>query len=129
MKYIKRIFENNMPKLTVRTLKYFDWYEISKLIEAKFGYDANSDYWKDFMTDNYDAGNPRRGGIGHMNLYYFGPRPKDCENDKEELERSETVFGWTNKDEQTKLFKNITHFIWDTVESEVEDIESCYFRF
>lgn len=133
MKHIKIFEANNKPaKLRKRTLTYIEsWHEMEKLIEAKFGYEATRKYWSRFMVDDItmsDIGQVRKGGIGHMNLYYFGPRPNDP--DPEEQERAKTVFGWTEKTEQDKLFKAITHFIWDTLEPlGIDDVEQVYFKF
>lgn len=35
---------------------------------------------------------------------------------------SGSVFGWSNENDSLKLLKEITHFIWNTVEEQIDDI-------
>ena len=114
-----------------KTLSYFNWAEMFKLIKDKFGEKSSRAFWVDHMCSDLDPSNPRRGGIGHINLFYFGPREKDCQQDPEYAKQRDKYFNWTDKNAQMKLFKSIMHFIWDTLEEQLDpnDIEMCYFDF
>ena len=124
-----------MIQRKTKKIEYFDWDEMEKLIAAKFGKGKADKYWSDFVRD-VDYTNPRSGGeIGHMNLFYYGPREKDCIGGTEESEeyriQREEHFNWILSDEDI-LFRDITHFIWDTIEPVVDkdyDIEMCNFEF
>lgn len=108
-----------------KEIVYFLWEEILAELKKQFSESELETFREKFLDEYVNEGGTDK--LKGYNLYFFGPRPQDCENDPEEAERAKSVFGWTEDGEENHLLKKITHTIWNLIE--VDDCENAMFQF
>lgn len=103
----------------------FEQNEIIALIKGKFGLDGVIAFEKYYSEINKHRWLTEY----NLNLFYFGPREKDCLNDPEEREQKEKHFPDSMFTKEELFVKDILHFIWDTIEAEGHDVNIEMIKF